>query len=521
MSLATVFSRALHGIGAPQVRVEVHLSGGLPCFNLVGLAETSVKESRERVRSAILNSRFQFPSQRLTINLAPADLPKQGGRYDLAIAIGILIASGQVKTSHLAKLELIGELSLSGDLRAIPGILPACLASTEDQHISVIPLANLAETQVIEGPSPLAYRHLLEVTDALRQEQLPPANRPQEPINCADSSLFSRPPKRDQPLASHTAELAEVSGQLQAKRALEITAAGRHNILMCGPPGAGKTLLASCLASLLPPPTQQQQLEIAIVRSISQSSASPASHGTTARPFRRPHHTCSGVALVGGGSTPRPGEITLAHQGVLFLDELPEFKRGVLEVLREPIETAQITISRAQHSLTFPADFQLIAAMNPCPCGYAGDSHRHCQCSVEQIKRYRGQLSGPLLDRIDLHLQVPRQSLKLLQNSHPATTRETRETSEMVRQRVIAAQQHQFNRQGCHNSRLSLSQIQQFCPLQDQDQGWWTETCEQLQLTSRGFHRSLLVARTIADLEKSTHIERPHLLEALSFRQTI
>lgn len=509
MSLATVYTRALLGMQAPIVRVEVHLSNGLPCFNLVGLAETSVKESRERVRSALLNSRFEFPNQRLTVNLAPADLPKQGGRYDLAIAIGILAASGQIPTHHLLHTEFLGELSLSGDLQAIPGVLPACINSQTDQHHLMMPRANLDETIELSRSNFFASDHLLHITSALSEEVLPTSPQPcqaEEIVNYQD--------------------LADVRGQHQAKRALEVAAAGRHHLLLVGPPGAGKTLLASCLPGLLPPLNGQQKLEKAIIRSI---LATAETGSYSERPFRRPHHTCSGIALVGGGSIPKPGEITLAHHGVLFLDELPEYKRIVLDVLREPLESHQVTISRVNRTITYPANFQLVAAMNPCPCGYAGESSRNCRCTPEQIRRYQGQVSGPLLDRIDLQLQVPSQPLHVLQSQVDSpnsidpniSEQPQNNSSATIRHRIIQAHQQQLSRQGCNNAELNPQQRDDVCQLSPADQPWLLQTCEKLQLSSRGYHRLLQVARTLADLDLSDDIQRPHLLEALSFRQPL
>ena len=389
MSLAIVHSRAQVGVEAPAVTVEAHLANGLPSLALVGLPETAVKESKDRVRSAILNCAFEFPPRRITLNLAPADLPKDGGRFDLAIALGILAASGQVPASALEQLECLGELALSGAIRPVQGVLPAALAARAAGRTLMVPKANAEEASLASGLDVIAVEHLLEVAAHLNGQT------PIAPYQ-AQGLLRQVLPYPD---------LAEVQGQIAAKRALLVAAAGSHNLLFSGPPGTGKTLLASRLPGLLPPLDEQEALEVAAIHSV--ASHTPLS-AWPQRPFRTPHHSASGPALVGGGSRPQPGEITLAHQGVLFLDELPEFDRKVLEVLREPLESGHIVIARARDKVRFPARFQLVAAMNPCPCGHLGDPSGRCRCSAEQIQRYRGKLSGPLLDRIDLHLSVPR-----------------------------------------------------------------------------------------------------------------
>ncbi|MBP8202579.1 MAG: YifB family Mg chelatase-like AAA ATPase, partial [Pseudomonas sp.] len=400
MSLAIVHSRAQVGVEAPAVTVEAHLANGLPSLALVGLPETAVKESKDRVRSAILNCAFDFPPRRITLNLAPADLPKDGGRFDLAIALGILAASGQVPAAALEHLECLGELALSGAIRPVQGVLPAALAARAAGRTLVVPKANAEEASLASGLTVIAVEHLLEVAAHLNGQT------PIAPYQ-AHGLLRQILPYPD---------LAEVQGQIAAKRALLVAAAGSHNLLFTGPPGTGKTLLASRLPGLLPPLNEAEALEVAAIHSV--ASHTPLS-AWPQRPFRTPHHSASGPALVGGGSRPQPGEITLAHHGVLFLDELPEFDRKVLEVLREPLESGQIVIARARDKVRFPARFQLVAAMNPCPCGHLGDPSGRCRCSSEQVQRYRSKLSGPLLDRIDLHLTVPRETTRLNASAEP------------------------------------------------------------------------------------------------------
>jgi len=493
MSLALVHSRAQIGVEAPAVTVEAHLANGLPSLALVGLPETAVKESKDRVRSAILTSGFDFPARRITLNLAPADLPKDGGRFDLAIALGILAASGQLPGEPLAQLECLGELALSGALRPVQGVLPAALAARAAGRALLVPRANAEEASLASGLTVYAADHLLEVAAHFSGQT------PLAPYQ-AEGLLRQELPYPD---------LADVQGQLAAKRGLLIAAAGAHNLLLSGPPGTGKTLLASRLPGLLPPLGEQEALEVAAIRSV-------AGHGPLAhwpqRPFRQPHHSASGPALVGGGSRPQPGEITLAHQGVLFLDELPEFDRKVLEVLREPLESGHIVIARARDKVRFPARFQLVAAMNPCPCGYLGDPSGRCRCTPDQIQRYRGKLSGPLLDRIDLHLTVAREATSL------NAPRLEGQSSAAVAGQVAAARAVQQARQGCANAFLDLAGLRQHCRLSTEDQQWLEKACERLALSLRAAHRLLKVARTLADLEQAPGITRAHLAEALQYR---
>jgi magnesium chelatase family protein len=493
MSLAIVHSRAQVGVDAPAVTVEAHLANGLPSLALVGLPETAVKESKDRVRSAILNCAFDFPPRRITLNLAPADLPKDGGRFDLAIALGILAASGQVPASALEQMECLGELALSGAVRPVQGVLPAALAARAAGRTLLVPKANAEEASLASGLTVIAVEHLLEVAAHLNGQT------PIAPY-AAQGLLRQVLPYPD---------LAEVQGQIAAKRALLVAAAGSHNLLFTGPPGTGKTLLASRLPGLLPPLDEAEALEVAAIHSV--ASHTPLS-AWPQRPFRTPHHSASGPALVGGGSRPQPGEITLAHQGVLFLDELPEFDRKVLEVLREPLESGHIVIARARDKVRFPARFQLVAAMNPCPCGHLADPSGRCRCTPEQIQRYRSKLSGPLLDRIDMHLTVPRETTRL--NAH----NEAGPSSAELAAQVVTARQLQLQRQGCANAHLDLNGVQQHCSLPDVDRQWLESACERLGLSLRAAHRVLKVARTLADLDAASTIHRHHLAEALQYR---
>lgn len=493
MALAIVYSRAQVGVEAPAVTVETHLANGLPALTLVGLPETAVKESKDRVRSAIINSTLDFPARRITLNLAPADLPKDGGRFDVAIALGILAASGQLPAVALEHVECLGELALSGAIRPVHGILPAALAARAAGRALVVPQANAEEACLACGLTVIAAEHLLQLVAHFAGREVI------EPYIPSGLLHISKP----------YPDLGDVQGQLSAKRALLVAAAGSHNLLFTGPPGTGKTLLASRLPGLLPPLNEQEALEVAAIQSV-------ASHVPLncwpQRPFRQPHHSASGPALVGGGSKPRPGEITLAHHGVLFLDELPEFDRKVLEVLREPMESGFIVIARAKDRMRFPARFQLVAAMNPCPCGYLGEPTGRCRCTPEQIQRYHNKLSGPLLDRIDLHLTVARETTSL---NPPLASGDTTANAAGL---VAAARERQLQRQGCANAFLDLPGVRAQCRLSDVDNSWLEAACERMTLSLRAAHRLLKVARTLADLEQVQNIERKHLAEALQYR---
>jgi magnesium chelatase family protein len=495
MDLSTVLSRAQRGIEAPLVRVETHISNGLPAFNIVGLPATAVRESKERVRSAIINSHFDWPDRRLTINLAPADLPKDGGRFDLPIALGVLCASGQVPGEALAGKEFIGELALTGALRPVAGTVAAAIAASETQRSLVVPAANAAHAALVPGAKILPATQLLELSACLHgRHEITPA----EP---AEPDLIANYP-----------DLADVRGQPLGKRALEIAAAGGHNLLLSGPPGTGKTMLASRMPGILPPLEQGELLEILALRSTIDAQLSAES--SRRRPFRSPHHSASARALVGGGNNPRPGEISLAHQGVLFLDEVAEFPRSVLEVLREPLESGEITVSRALQQVTFPARFQLIAAMNPCPCGFDGDPEQACRCSPDLIRRYRQRLSGPFLDRIDLLVNLPRLPARLLTEKFAPG-----ECSEQVRERVGQARSRALQRSGVINSQLADRELDTCCVLDRADQGLLENAIEQLGMSVRAYHRVLRVSRTIADLDNSECVSTPHLVEALGYRQ--
>ncbi len=504
MSLAVITSRALDGLSAPEVQVEVHLANGLPSFTLVGLADTEVKESRERVRAALVNSGFAFPhNKRITVNLAPADLPKESGRFDLPIALGILAAAGELDASRLAQFEFAGELSLAGELRPVRGALALALAlqAGGQARTLVLPSASAAEAARADAVRVCGADHLLAVVQSLL------------PGDAARPLPLARPPA--EAAVTGLPDLQEVRGQAAAKRALEVAAAGRHSLLMVGPPGSGKSMLAQRLPGLLPAMGDAEALASAALQGLAPGGFDPARWRQ--RPVRSPHHSASAVALVGGGSPPRPGEISLAHGGVLFLDELPEFPRAALEALREPLETRQITIARAARSARFPAGFQLVAAMNPCPCGWLGAmvSGRHCRCSPDQVARYQGKLSGPLIDRIDLQVEVaavaPAEML-----AQPAG-----EPSAVVAARVQRAHALQWARQGGPNSELAGASLDIHCALDATASHFLQQAASRLGWSGRSLHRTMKVARTIADLEGADRISVPHLAEAMQYRRVL
>lgn len=501
MNLAVVQSRTLVGVTAIPVAVEVHLAGGLPSLSIVGMPETAVRESKDRVRSAILNSGYDFPARRITVNLAPADLPKTGGRFDLPIALGVLAASGQLDSLLLADKEFVGELALSGELRPVSGALPTAMAVRDAGRALVVPTGNVEEASLVGEcsvyccDSLLSLCNHLAVAEELERMRAPPVQHSMDNVNIGS-------------------DLSDVRGQHLARRALEVAASGGHNLLMVGPPGTGKSMLASRLPGVLPPMSLEESLETASVASISQAGLNLGEWRK--RPYRSPHHTASGVALVGGGSQPKPGEISLAHNGVLFLDELPEFSRSVLDVMREPIENGSITISRAGHQADFPARIQLIAAMNPCPCGYYGDHKEPCRCSPDIISRYQSRVSGPLLDRVDIQIAVQRIDYAQLRGDA-----EKGESSAVVRNRVSDAYARQMQRAGKVNSRLGPEEVEEYCQLDDAQHQWLARALDKFNLSARAIHRTLKVARTIADMQESDDIGSDHLREALSYRSML
>jgi magnesium chelatase family protein len=494
MTVATVASRALAGIDALEVTVEVHLGPGLPGFHIVGLPDTEVREARDRVRAALNHARFEFPARRITVNLAPAELPKDSSRFDLPIALGILAASGQLSAEALGGQEFAGELSLTGELRAVRGALAMALSARAAGRAFVLPEGNAPQAALAEGARILPAKTLLEVVAHL----------------CGDARISEYCGQASASCAAYP-DFSEVRGQQQVKRALEVAAAGQHSVLMLGPPGTGKSMLAARFAGILPPLAESEALEVAAVHSVSASGFDAGRWGE--RPYRAPHHSASTAALVGGGALPRPGEISLAHHGVLFLDELPEFDRDVLEALREPLESGRVSIARAARQAQFPARFQLLAAMNPCPCGHCGDRNGRCRCTPERIARYRGRISGPLADRIDIKLEVPApREAELL---GPAGG----EASAAIRARVEKARQAQLVRQSKPNALLEPAEIDRHCTTDRDGDQLLRHALARLLLSARAYHRVLRVARSIADLAGTATIGAEHIAEAIQYRR--
>lgn len=501
MAIAKVYSRTLLGVDAIEVCVETHLSNGLPGFAIVGMPETTVRESKERVRSAIINCGLDFPSRRITVNLAPADLPKSGAQFDLAIALSILLASRQIPKDSLNNVEIMGELALQGEVRSVPGMVPSLLAAQKAGRDIFIPRSNIGEAELVAYEKTSLVTSLIDFIEHARAEKSFALNQ--------DSIAVRNEAKSDSP------NFIAVKGQLLASRAVKLAAAGSHNLLMIGPPGCGKTLLANNLIKLLPRLNKQEAMEVASVRSVLGQVVE--ARQLVQPPIRSPHHSATHVALVGGGNKVSPGEVSLSHRGVLFLDELTEFKASALDALREPIENGEIVINRANYRAKFPARFQLVAAMNPCPCGNASDPKRDCRCSSDRVSRYLNKLSGPLLDRIDMQIELPSLTqAELLEE----TQRNHTEQWLTARENVRACRDIQMDRAGKLNSELTTNELAEFCGLGKELRSLLADTMEKLGLSARGVHRVIKVARTIADFEESSEIRKPHILEAISYRRS-